>query len=130
MDDEQQHQPASKPNLEPSASLDDTITASPRPAESADSTQSESLHDATLLAEGQSKDQSSPTTTSPLAKPIIPSADSAESAIAKGSKDDFVVSIPLTLVRLSRKSKSRSSSKDLGGKSMKLDERLCYIYLI
>ena len=121
MDDEQ-HQ-VSELNLEPSTSLDDTITdpsASPKPIESADSTQSESVQDTTLLAKGQSKHQSSPTITSPLDKPTIPSAESAETAIAKGTKDDYIVSIPLSLVRVSRKSKSRSGSKDFGGKFHKI----------
>ena len=107
MDDEQQQ--ASELNLEPSTSLDDTITdpsASSKPTESADSTQSESVQDTTLLAKDQSKGQSSPTIALPLDKPTIPSAESAETAVTKGTKDDYVVSIPLLLVRVSRKSKS------------------------
>ena len=118
-DDEQQQQQASKLNLEPSASLaHDSSTdppASPKTAESADTTQTESLQDATMPTEDQSEGQSSPTVTAPLTKLSHPSAESAETAAAKGTKDDYVVSIPLSLVRLSRKSKSRSSSKDLGG---------------
>ena len=114
MDDEQQA--TAKPNLEPSPSPGDSNT-SPKTADSADKTQVESVQDATMAAEGQSKGQSSPTITSPPAKPRHPSAESAETAFAKRMRDDYIVSIPLSLVRLSRRrSKSRSSSKDLGGK--------------
>ena len=107
----------SKLNLEPSAS---SIGTGPpmttKFAEQADTSPTESARDVTVPAEDQSKGQSSPTITSPRAKPRHPSADSAEIAVVKGAKDDYIVSIPLSLVRLSRKSKSRSSSKDLGGK--------------
>ena len=116
-EDKQQQQQASKLNLEPSASLDrDSHTSppsSPETAKSADTTEAESVRDDT---KDQSKGQSSPVVTSPGAKPRLPSAESAETTFTKWAKDDYIVSIPLSLVRLSRKSKSRSSSKDLGGK--------------
>ena len=121
-DEQQQHHAsdASELNLEPSALLaHDSSTGPPtcpKTAESADTTQTEPVEDTTMPAEDQSKGQSSPTITAPLAKPSHLSAESAETASAKGTKDNYVVSIPLSLVRLSRKSKSRSSSKDLGGK--------------
>ena len=119
-DKQQQQQQASKLNLEPSASMArDSHTSppsSPETAKSADMTESESVHDDTIPAEEQSKGQTSPVVTSPRAKPRLPSAESAETTFAKWAKDNYVVSIPLSLVRLSRKSKSRSSSKDLGGK--------------
>lgn len=120
-DDDQQQQQASELNLEPSASLapDSRISppaSSPETAKSADMTETESVHDVTLPAEDQSKGRSSPVVTSPQEKPSHPSAESAETAFAKWTRDEYIVSIPLSLVRLSRKSKSRSSSKDLGGK--------------
>ena len=116
MEDDKQQQL----NLEPSASLAlDSHTSppsSPETAKSADMTEMESVRDNTLPAEDQSKGQSSPVVTSPGAKPSLPGAGSAETAFTKWGKDECIVSIPLSLVRLSRKSKSRSSSKDLGGK--------------
>ena len=105
----------SKLNLEPSASsIGQSMTT--KFAEQADTSPTESARDVTLPAEDQSKGRSSPMITSPRVKPRHQSAESAETAVAKGAKDDYIVSIPLSLVRLSRKSKSRSSSKDLGGK--------------
>ena len=121
-DNKQQQQLASKLNLEPSTSLtSDSITSppvsSPKTAESAAVTPTtESVQDVTTPASDQFKDQSSPAVTSPRDKLSHPSAESLETAVTKGARDDYVVSIPLSLVRLSRKSKSRSSSKDLGGK--------------
>ena len=122
-DNKQQQQLASKLNLELSTSLTgDSITSppvssSPKTAESADVTPTpESVQDVTTPASNQFKGQSSPAVTSPRDKSSHPSAESSETAVTKGAQDDYVVSIPLSLVRLSRKSKSRSSSKDLGGK--------------
>ena len=131
-DDKQQQQQASKLNLEPSASLAcDSLTSppsSPEIAKSADMMESESVHDDTIPAEDQSKGQTSPVVTSPGAKPRLLSAESAETTFAKWAKDDYVVSIPLSLVRLSRKSKSRSSSKDLGGKLHVHVYTTCFLY--
>ena len=116
-------QEASTPNFEPSSLSSDARTdetLSPKTAESADLTNEASMDDPTVPAEDQSKGHSStsPAITSPLAlaKPSHPSDESADSAATKGSKDNFVVSISLSLVRLSRRAKSRSSSKDFVGK--------------
>ena len=86
---------------------------SPGDTESVDLKSPESLEVATP-ADGQFKGQISPT----CLQPPPPKSSPADSADTPSASDieGCVVSIPLLLVRLSRRSKSRSSSKDYGGK--------------
>ena len=100
---------------------DDSHSSAPEDVESANlmQAQSEESEEDATVAEGQSKHLYSPLLSPPQAKSSQPMSTCAESAEDAGAVDkgEYVVSIPLSLVRLSRKSKSRSSSKDLGGKS-------------
>lgn len=84
---------------------------SPTDTEPVDLKSPQSLEGATP-ADGQFKCHTSPTHLQP--QPRLSPADSVELI---SDIEGYVVSIPLLLVRLSRRSKSRSSSKDYGGKS-------------
>ena len=90
------------------------ICTSPGETELVDLKSTQSLEVATP-GDGQFKGQTSPTHTQlpPKSSP----ADSAEIPSASDT-EGYVMSIPLQLVRLSRRSKSRSSSKDYGGQSV------------
>ena len=96
-----------------SAALGDRPPSFPKDAKSADQ-QSTQLTDDTTGDEGESKGQSSLLLTSPTKSECAESAD----VLGSAEREKYTVSIPLFMVRLSRKSKSRSSSKDYGGKCM------------
>ena len=102
-------------------SLGDSHPASPKNAESAEIAPTPSA-EADISAEGQFKGQFSPSVTSPVAKSSQSLSTCSETTGVSGSieRELYVVSIPLSLVRVSRvsrKSKSRSNSKEFGGMS-------------
>ena len=95
----------------------DYSTTTTKDAESADIKTAQSAED-TTPADGQFKGHPSPLASPPhvvKSSEPLPTQAELDEAMAMREREDFVVSIPLFLVKVSRRAKSRSSSKDFGG---------------